>query len=80
MRNLRYLATPHLQGACVAVNDQVVHGLFRLKGSRRSAEPSSASSEPRRASAAATQGIERVFAFADATAKLAQNMSLATAH
>ena len=80
MRDLRYLATPHLQGACVAVSDQVVHGLFRLKGSRRSGERSSVSSEFRPGPAPASPGIERVFAFADATAKLAQNMSLATAH
>ena len=80
MRDLRYLATPHLQGACVAVSDQVVHGLFRLKGSRRSAEPSSVPSEFRRAMTPASQGVERVFAFANATAKLAQNISVAPAH
>lgn len=33
MSELRYLATPNLEGAYVAVGGQI-HGIFRLKGSR----------------------------------------------
>ncbi len=38
MKELRYVATPHLSGCCVTVQNQV-HGLFVVKRSRGPAEP-----------------------------------------
>lgn len=73
MRDIRYLATPHLQGACVTVSDQV-HGLFRLKGARKAAEPARI---PEGREDLPAGGMEHVLAFADATARLAQRSAAA---
>ena len=77
MREVRYVATPNLQGAYVTVSDQV-HVLLRLKGLRPVSRPALPAREASLLSASAGETFGARTALANASANLAAQSSFST--
>ena len=77
MREVRYVATPNLQGAYITVSDQV-HVLLRLKGLRPVSRPALPAQEASLLAASARESFDARTALANASANLAAAPSFST--